>query len=136
LGGVGGYFAGSGAGDWIYDKVMGKAEPVKQGDKPRPAVATANGARQAPAAAISQQRPRASVQSGQNQDSSIISRSTAAVATAKGVAERPVINVPPPTVIQAPPNPAAPIVPNTPMHSRPDDNSWLTWQRKRTAALA
>ena len=133
LGGVGGYFAGSGAGDWVYDKVMGTAEPVKPGDKPKPVVATANGARQAPAAAL-QQRPRASVQGGQNQDSAIISRSTAAVATAKGAAEKPVINVPPPTVIQAPPQQSGPTIPHTSPHSRPDDNSWLTWQRRRTAA--
>lgn len=135
LGGVGGYIAGSGAGDWLYDKVMGSAEPTRNNSAPRPAVATRAGARQAPAASI-QQRPRAAVQSGQNQDSAMIARSSAAVATARGVAERPVINVPPPTVIQAPANNAPSTIPHTRPHSRPEDNSWLTWQRRRTAVMA
>ena len=78
----------------------------------------------------------ASVQSGQNQDSAIISRSTAAVATARGVAERPVINVPPPTVIQAPANNPTQLLPSTARSSRPEDSSWMQWQRKRASAMA
>ena len=136
-GGAAGAYAGEKAGSWGADKIdnliWGKAEPAKAGEKPKAAIATPQGARQSGGATL-QQRPRASVQGGQNQDSAIISRSTAAVATAKGAAEKPVINVPPPTVIQAPPQQSGPTIPHTSPHSRPDDNSWLTWQRRRTAA--
>lgn len=138
VGGAAAAYGGQKAGGWFGSKVTDWiwGDPAKAKGDMAPAKATANGARQAAPAASIQQRPRASVQSGQNQDSAMIARSSAAVATARGVAERPVINVPPPTVIQAPANNAPSAIPHTRPHSRPEDNSWLTWQRRRTAVMA
>lgn len=128
LGGVGGYIAGSGAGDWIYDKVTGKAEPVQkpmQRANIAPAIKQSN--------IVPQTRTAAGLETGRNLDSSFIERGTAATS------KPPVINVPPPTVIQAPP--AANSQESNPfnigrdyMETRVNDSSWLRFQEKRAVA--
>ena len=145
VGGAIGYWGGGKVADTAYDRVVGTAQPaprrpVSQAPAAQPqantrmppaTIASRNGAGEA------NRNPLAArVQSGQNEDSSIISRSTAAVATARGVAERPIINVPPPTVIQPTPgNDGMPAM-VTPHTARPNDSSWLEWQKRRASFAA
>ena len=149
LGGVGGYFAGSGAGDWVYDKITGEKKPAseaKPGDKKPAKVDAVAAPRQnlmaregvvSPVAVKTMSQPtkiNAGLESGRNLDSTYIEKGTAATK------DKLQINVPPPTVIQAPSK-------NTEggqqivssgnrdrMSARPADSSWLRFQEKRAVA--
>lgn len=149
LGGVGGYFAGSGAGDWVYDKITGEKKPAseaKPGDKKPAKVAAVTAPRQnpmaregvvSPVAAKTMSAPTtgktAGLETGRNLDGAVIERGTDM--TAKSAA--PVINVPPPTVIQAPANTQqSPVFGSGRdyINARPTDNTWLRFQEKRAVA--
>jgi hypothetical protein len=153
IGGVGGYFAGSSLGDFVYDKITGKKKPVseaKPGDKKPGTVAPATAPRQnlmardgvMSPATISSMAPRvaptaqktAGLESGKNLDSTYIEKGTAATK------DKIQINVPPPTVIQAPSKNAEggqQMIAGgnrDRMNARPADSSWLRFQEKRAVA--
>jgi len=153
IGGVGGYFAGSGIGDFVYDKITGKKKPAseaKPGDKRPGTVARATVPRQNPMArdgvmspaTISSMTPRvapttqttAGLETGRNLDSTYIEKGTAATK------DKLQINVPPPTVIQAPSKNAEggqQIISGgnrDRMNARSADSSWLRFQEKRAVA--
>ena len=153
IGGVGGYIAGSGIGDFVYDKITGKKKPASEaqpGDKKPGTVAPATAPRQnlmardgvMSPATISSMTPRvtpttqttAGLESGRNLDSTYIEKGTAATK------DKIQINVPPPTVIQAPSKNAdggQQIVSGgnrDRMNARSADSSWLRFQEKRAVA--
>ena len=149
LGGVGGYFAGSGLGDFVYDKVTGKKKPASQakpGDKKPGAVAPAAAPRQnlmardgvVSPATVKVMPPStkttAGLESGRNLDATYIEKGTVATK------DKLQINVPPPTVIQAPSKSAdggQQIVSGgnrDRMNARSADSSWLRFQEKRAVA--
>lgn len=149
IGGGLGYFGGSATGDFVYDKVTGEKKPAseaKPGDKKPGNVAAVAAPRQnlmaregvvSPVAVKTMSQPtktNAGLESGRNLDSAYIEKGTAATK------DKLQINVPPPTVIQAPSK-------NTEggqqivsggnrdrMSARPADSSWLRFQEKRAVA--
>jgi hypothetical protein len=149
IGGVGGYFAGSGLGDFVYDKITGEKKPAseaKPGDKKPGTVAPVTAPRQnlmardgvvSPAAANTMSpsiKTTAGLESGRNLDSAYIEKGTAATK------DKLQINVPPPTVIQAPSKSAEggqQIISGgnrDRMNARSADSSWLRFQEKRAVA--
>jgi hypothetical protein len=149
VGGVGGYFAGSGLGDFVYDKITGKKKPAseaKPGDKKPGTVAPVTTPRQnlmardgvVSPATVKVMPPStkttAGLESGRNLDATYIEKGTVATK------DKLQINVPPPTVIQAPSKNAEggqQIVSGgnrDRMNARPADSSWLRFQEKRAVA--
>lgn len=146
IGGGLGYFGGSATGDFVYDKVTGEKKPAseaKPGDKKPGNVAAVAAPRQnliaregvvSPVSVKTMSPPTktsAGLESGRNLDSTYIEKGTAATK------DKLQINVPPPTVIQAPSKNAEggqQIVSGgnrDRMNARPADSSWLRFQEKR-----
>ena len=149
IGGAGGYIAGSGLGDFVYDKITGEKKPAseaKPGDKKPAKVAAVTAPKQnlmaregvvSPVAVKTMSQPtktNAGLESGRNLDSTYIEKGTAATK------DKLQINIPPPTVIQAPSKNAEggqQIVSGgnrDRMNARPADSSWLRFQEKRAVA--
>lgn len=78
-----------------------------------------------------QTRPQ--IESGRNIDSQMIARGTDSMQNARNQSSKPVINVPPPTVISAGGKGENTPVINTPTSPRPSDSTWLAWQKTRSS---
>jgi hypothetical protein len=153
IGGGLGYFGGSATGDFVYDKVTGEKKPAseaKPGDKKPGTVTTSSAPRQNPMAREGVVSPAtvmamppsntattktiAGLESGRNLDSNYIEKGTVATR------DKMQINVPPPTVIQAPSKNAEggqQIISGGSrdrMNPRPADGSWMRFQEKRAVA--